>query len=189
MAKTSGSNTVITGGGGSASIPSVISTYLGAEQSGSFNRLSRDSKSKMISKVQKATVIPTDLPQNYTAKESDFLDTYASIKYQKINGELRSGKLTTETKTSVSRIDALFDKNVLKKDVIVYRGTNGSFTGKDKAYTSTSVDVLTASNFARGDAKIHAYRIPKGTKAIYIGGGEKELLLPRNFDINKYKIL
>ncbi len=192
MAKTSGGVTsgssIGPTGSGSVDVPPIVSTYLGAVQTGSFNRLSRNSKSQMIKKVQKGSVIPGDLPQNFTAKESDFLDTYASSKYQKINGELRSGKLSAETKKSVDRIDAIMDKNVLKKDVIVYRGTDGSFTGKDKAFTSTSVDVLTASNFARGNAKIHAYRIPKGTKAVFIGGGEKELLLPRNFDINKYKI-
>ena len=194
MAKTSGGLTSEGAPTGSKSaksveMPQVVANYLSAVQSGSYQKLSRASKVKMIEKVKKELSTPSDLPQNFTSKEADYLDIYASSKYQKINGELRSGKLSAETKKIVSRIDAIMDKNVLKKDIIVYRGTNGSYsTTKDKAYTSTSVDVLTASNFARGEAKLHAYRIPKGTKCVYIGGGEKELLLPRDFDLKKHKI-
>jgi hypothetical protein len=191
MAKTSGTTTgAMSSAGKTASIqiPTVTEKYLSAVQSGSFKKLSRTSQVKMLDKVKKELQESVGLPQNFTSKEAGFLDTYASIKYQKINGELRSGKLSAETKKTVSRIDAVLEKNVLKHDIIVYRGTNGSFSSKDKAYTSTSLDVTTASNFSRGDAKLHAYRIPKGTKAVYIGGGEKELLLPRGFDLNKYKV-
>ena len=172
----------------SVELPQAVTTYLSSVQSGAYKKLSRASQEKMVSKVRKEFVDTEGLPRNFSSKEGDFLDIYASSKYQKINGELRTGKLSPDTKRVVGRIDAIMEKNVLKRDVIVYRGTNGSFSSKDKAYTSTSIDVLTANNFARGDAKLHAYRIPKGTKCVYIGGGEKELLLPRDFDINKYKI-
>ena len=187
MAKTSGSTA--TGGGktSKAEIPSTTDKYLSAVQSGAYQKLSRASKAKMAEKVKKETMELSGM-QNFTEKEGDYLDIYASSKYQKINGELRSGKVSAETKKIVSKIDKIMEKNVLKKDIIVYRGTDGSFSTKDKAYTSTSLDAVTANNFARGKAKLQAYRIPKGTKCVYIGGGEKELLLPRGFDLNKHKI-
>lgn len=192
MAKTSGSTSSSPGkaGGGSsnnAEIPTITANYISAIQSGSYKKLSRASQQKMYDKVKKEIGPVDNMPQNFTLKESDVLDVYASSKYQKINGELRSGNMSAETKKIVSKIDAIMDKNVLKKDIIVYRGTNGSFSSKDKAYTSTSIDPTTANSFS-GGGNIHAYRIPKGTKCVFIGGGEKEMLLPRDFDLSKHKI-
>lgn len=35
---------------------------------------------------------------------------------------------------------------------------------------------------------LHAYRLPAGTKIIYLGGSEEEIILPRGFNLSKYRI-
>lgn len=159
--------------------------FIDAIQSGKYKKMSRSAQMKMIEKV-KAENKALDLPMNFTSKEEAALSKYTSSGYLKINGELRSGKLSAETRSTVKTIDSIMKKNVLKHDVIVFRGTDGSYT-TDKAYQSTSTSAWSSYTFTKGN-NLHAYRIPKGTNAVYVGGGENELILPRGFDLNKYKI-
>ena len=128
---------------------------------------------------------------HWTSKEEDSLADYTSSGYKKINTELRTGKVSKKTEKVVRDMDNILSKNILQEDVIVYRGTNGSFDS-DKAYISTSTSAYNAYGFAymsgNKGARIEAYRIPKGTKAIWIGNGEKELILPRGFDLKKHRL-
>lgn len=188
MAKTSGG---VRDAGGKAppapkvELPANTDKFISAIQSGKFSKMSRAAQIKLLDKV-KAENSTMGLPQNFTNKEETALGKYTSSGYLKINSELRSGKLSAETKSVVKTMDAVMKKNVLKHDVIVYRGTDGSYS-TDKAYISTSTSAYNSYNFAKGK-NLQAYRIPKGTHAIYVGGGENELILPRGFDLKKYKI-
>lgn len=169
-----------------ANIPPNTAMLLSAVQSGKYAKMPRAAQSKLMAKINQEMAETSTLPQNFTSKEVNALDVYASVKYQTINGELRSGKISKSTQKIVDQLDGAMDKNVLTHDVIVYRGTDGA-TQTNKAYTSTTVSAHIANGFAKG-SNISAYRIPKGTKCAYIGGGEKELLLPRGFDLNKHKL-
>lgn len=151
-------------------------------------QVNRAAQQKLWNKAEKEAMTPV-IGQNWTKSEENALSHYTSSGYITVNEELRSGKMSAKTKKTVEAMDRVLSKNILKEDVIVYRGTSGKYSGKDAAYTSTSTSVTNASAFARGkDATIRAYRIPKGTKAIWIGSGERELILPRNFDMEKYRI-
>lgn len=155
---------------------------------GVIRQVNRAAQQKLWDKAEKEAMIPS-IGQNWTRSEENALSHYTSSGYITVNEELRSGKMSAKTKKTVEAMDRVLSKNILKEDVIVYRGTSGKYSGKDAAYTSTSTSVTNASAFARGkDATIRAYRIPKGTKAIWIGSGERELILPRNFDMEKYRI-
>lgn len=176
------------GGRGTASkvaIPSNTDKFISVLQNGNYKKMSRSAQGKLIKKVKSENKVP-DVPKDYRQKEEAALGKYTSSGYQKINGELRSGKLSASTEKTVDTIDKVMQKNVLKHDIIVYRGTDGSFIS-DKAYISTSTSAYNAYGFAK-NGNIHAYRIPKGTHCAYIGGAENELLLPRGFNINKHKI-
>lgn len=152
-----------------------------------MKRLSRSTQEKLQKAAAKDTQEP-NITSNWTSKEEGSLVDYTGRGYLTINAELRSGKVSKKTEKVVKDMDNILSKNILQEDVIVYRGTNASFDS-DKAYISTSTSVNNARNFARGEnARIEAYRIPKGTKAIWIGNGEKELILPRGFDLKKHRL-
>lgn len=77
----------------------------------------------------------------------------------------------------------------LKKPVVVYRGTETAPTrGADKAYQSVSLSAAEALYFAHGSKHLHAYRLPAGTKVLYVGGSEEEIILPRGFNLAKHRI-
>lgn len=188
MGKTSGG--VRDNGGKKVLAPKVelkpnTETFINALQSGKIKKMSRTAQGKLMDKVQAENKV-LDLSKNFTAKEEAALAKYTSSGYLKINSELRSGKLSAGTKSVVKTIDSVMDKNVLKHDVIVFRGSDGSYSS-DKAYQSTSTSAYNAYGFSKG-GNIHAYKIPKGTKCVYVGGAENELILPRGFDLNKHKI-
>jgi hypothetical protein len=168
-------------------VPAATSEYMD-RVNGDKKKLNREAQAKLQKKVEKEAIAIADLKGYLTSAEEKAVNIYTSKEYQKINGDLRSGKMDAKTKAVVDKMDSALKNNVLKRDVIVYRGTNGEF-GVDKAYTSTSTNPLTAGNFARGgQAKIRAYVIPKGTHAIVVGGGEGEIILPRGFDLKKHRI-
>jgi len=176
-------------GGGMAAqqeVPSATAEYMD-RMNGVKKKLSREASVKLQKKMEKETVSNSDIKGKFTASEEKAIDRYTSIEFKTINGELRSGKMSAKTKATVAKMDEAMSKNVLKRDVIVYRGTDGSH-GTDKAYTSTSTNPLTAGNFARGNAKMQAYVIPKGTHVLAIGGGEGEIILSRGFNLGKHKI-
>lgn len=122
--------------------------------------------------------------QNFTEEEKDHLDTYASIKYKEINSQMREGKVSKENQKIIDSILSSMNKNKLKEDVIVYRGVGGHYDKSNKnSFTSTSTDKEVAKNFARGEnSEVREIKVPKGTPVAYMGGAERELILPPNWD-------
>lgn len=142
----------------------------------------------MQKKIEKDNASNSHERSSLTKSQESAVEKYTSKDYQTINGELRSGNVSAKTAKTTEMIDSAISSNKTTKEIIVYRGTTGSFSGKDKAYSSTSTNPLTAGSFARGSGKVKAYRIPKGTNALSIGGGEGEVLFGRGFDLEKFRI-
>lgn len=168
----------------SKTIPEKALELMNKINSGKFRKLSRNSQKKLLidSAKHKDTM---DVPK-LSSKEEDIVDRYTSIEYRKINEQLRSGKLDRNIKEVVHSLDKIISNNVIKNDIIVYRGTDGKDYGQDRAFISTSLDPSHAYNFADGSLK--AYLIPKGTNGLYVGGGEDEFILPRGIDLSLFEI-
>jgi len=164
--------------------------------SGKFKKLNRNSQIKVITKFEKqAEQVESALNlknnRNMTDNDMDALDMYASIEYKNINSYLRgqTNKVGKKTLSAISTINDIFKKNNLESETSVYRGLSGSDilnsleNGKSfvsKAYTSTSINPYTANSFNREDGFMMKINLKKGQPIAYIGGGEKEMLLPAN---------
>ena len=83
-------------------------------------------------------------------------------------------------------MDKAISMKTLDKDIVVWRGSRVK-EGKSGRFVSTSISAGAAEGFNYGN-NLHAYRIPKGTKYFYSGTGEGEVILPRGFNLQKYKI-
>lgn len=156
-----------------------------------FNKIKRTDQIKLITGAEvECLKLVSELKQNFSEKEVESLDVYASIKYKEINDILRKGKeIPKEYKTVINDINNALKKNILENDIVVFRGNSGNDV-KDSAYKSTSVNLYSAYNFSVGNnSTINAYKIPKGTNYAFIGGGEYEVLLSQDIDLEKYKII
>lgn len=103
-----------------------------------------------------------------------------------INKKLRglsSSPLSKSQTSTINAVDKLLSQSQLKKGIVVYRGTK-DHPYDNNGFISTSTSPIVASDFG----KVKAYYIPKGEHALWIGGFEKELLLPRGFNIKKYEL-
>lgn len=103
-----------------------------------------------------------------------------------INKKLRglsSSPLSKSQTSTINAVDKLLSQSQLKKGIVVYRGTK-DHPYDNNGFISTSTSPIVASDFG----KVKAYYIPKGEHALWIGGLEKELLLPRGFNIKKYEL-
>lgn len=106
--------------------------------------------------------------------------------------QIAKRKSAYEKEESITQqLDKIMQRATLSKDIIVYRGTRNKPTATNKGYTSTSRMATIAEHFSSGmygSKHMYAYRIPKGTHCLVIGGAEDEVLLPRNFNLSKYKL-
>lgn len=141
-------------------------------------------------------------------QEVDALKEYTGSMYQSVNKQLRAGKPVSKAdRKEVKLVDDAFSKAKTAEPIEVYRGISGEFysklkpgeTFKDHAFVSTSADIDTADNFARGEHKaLMKVQVPKGSKAISVdslsvfkkGGAavrsENEILLNRG---GSYKVV
>jgi hypothetical protein len=154
--------------------------------SGKFRNLPRPKQISLVEKSKAYTLQKEkNLEQNFTSKESDALDNYVSVNYRVINPALRNGTpLSSKNQKIVDLIDTAITKSKLKQELVIYRSSNNFLV--DEAFSSASIDPYVAYNFHRGDSKISRFVIPSGTNYVYIGGGEKEILLGRTFNLSKY---
>lgn len=126
-----------------------------------------------------------DVNERYSPEQLKALAYYHSSLYDDMNTSLRSGG---DGGPNAKIMDGMFD-HTLTKPVVVYRGTEKKpKSGPDKAFQSTSLSAAKAEYFTHGSKHLHAYRLPAGTKIIYLGGSEEEIILPRGFNLSKYKI-
>ena len=139
--------------------------------------------------MKKANLKPTKLR---TKAEEDAVDSFRQWGFEELNEALRAGKpLNAKQKEVQEQIDKIMSRTTLKKDMVVYRGTQHAPTDINPAYSSTTTRITIAEHFSSemyGSKHLYAYRIPKGTHCLIIGGAEDEIVLPRGFNLGQYKI-
>lgn len=139
--------------------------------------------------MKKANFKPTRLR---TKAEEDAVDSFRQWGFEELNEALRVGKpLTAKQKEVQEQIDKIMSRTTLKKDIVVYRGTKDAPIDINPAYSSTTTRITIAEHFSSemyGSKHLYAYRIPKGTHCLIIGGAEDEIVLPRGFNLGQYKI-
>jgi hypothetical protein len=139
--------------------------------------------------MKKANLKPTRLR---TKAEENAVDSFRQWGFQELNEALRAGKpLTANQKEVQEQIDKIMSRTTLKKDIVVYRGTKDAPIDINPAYSSTTTRITIAEHFSSemyGSKHLYAYRIPKGTHCLIIGGAEDEIVLPRGFNLGQYKI-
>lgn len=139
--------------------------------------------------MKKANLKPTRLR---TKAEEDAVDSFRQWGFEELNEALRAGKpLTAKQKEVQEQIDKIMSRTTLKKDIVVYRGTKDAPIDINPAYSSTTTRITIAEHFPSemyGSKHLYAYRIPKGTHCLIIGGAEDEIVLPRGFNLGQYKI-
>lgn len=139
--------------------------------------------------MKKANLKPTRLR---TKTEEDAVDSFRQWGFEELNEALRAGKpLTAKQKEVQEQIDKIMSRTTLKKDIVVYRGTKDAPIDINPAYSSTTTRITIAEHFSSemyGSKHLYAYRIPKGTHCLIIGGAEDEIVLPRGFNLGQYKI-
>lgn len=139
--------------------------------------------------MKKANLKPTRLR---TKAEEDAVDSFRQWGFEELNEALRAGKpLTAKQKEVQEQIDKIMSRTTLKKDIVVYRGTKDAPIDINPAYSSTTTRITIAEHFSSemyGSKHLYAYRIPKGTHCLVIGGAEDEIVLPRGFNLGQYKI-
>lgn len=139
--------------------------------------------------MKKANLKPTRLR---TKAEEDAVDSFRQWGFEELNEALLAGKpLTAKQKEVQEQIDKIMSRTTLKKDIVVYRGTKDAPIDINPAYSSTTTRITIAEHFSSemyGSKHLYAYRIPKGTHCLIIGGAEDEIVLPRGFNLGQYKI-
>lgn len=139
--------------------------------------------------MKKANLKPTKLR---TKAEEDAVDSFRQWGFEELNEALRAGKpLNAKQREVQEQIDKIMSRTTLKKDIVVYRGTKDAPIDINPAYSSTTTRITIAEHFSSemyGSKHLYAYRIPKGTHCLIIGGAEDEIVLPRGFNLGQYKI-
>lgn len=139
--------------------------------------------------MKKANLKPTRLR---TKAEEDAVDSFRQWGFEELNEALRAGKpLNAKQREVQEQIDKIMSRTTLKKDIVVYRGTKDAPIDINPAYSSTTTRITIAEHFSSemyGSKHLYAYRIPKGTHCLIIGGAEDEIVLPRGFNLGQYKI-
>lgn len=139
--------------------------------------------------MKKANLKPTKLR---TKAEEDAVDSFRQWGFEELNEALRAGKpLNAKQREVQEQIDKIMSRTTLKKDIVVYRGTKDAPIDINPAYSSTTTRITIAEHFSSemyGSKHLYAYRIPKGTHCLVIGGAEDEIVLPRGFNLGQCKI-
>ena len=139
--------------------------------------------------MKKANLKPTKLR---TKAEEDAVDSFRQWGFEELNEALRAGKpLNAKQREVQEQIDKIMSRTTLKKDIVVYRGTKDAPIDINPAYSSTTTRITIAEHFSSemyGSKYLYAYRIPKGTHCLVIGGAEDEIVLPRGFNLGQCKI-
>ena len=125
----------------------------------------------------------------YSDAEWDALKAYEGGHFEKINDAARGAKKATEwDKQTIKSLDKAIGRRKLTKDIIVWRGSTAKESSSGR-FVSTTLKASVSEKFNGGTKHLHAFKIPKGTHYLYTEGkGEAEVILPRGFNLSKYKI-
>ena len=177
-------------GSGAGGADKASRELLNAIQSGRFDKMSYAQQDKLLEAADKEASKLTENRTIYTDKEWDAIKAYEGSHYDRINAAASGtnvSRVHEQTKETIKHLESAVGRRTLKKDIIVWRGSSTEEKTSGRFF-STSLKASVAKKFSEG-THLHAYRIPKGTKYMYTEAkGEFEVVLPRNFNFNKYKI-
>lgn len=159
-----------------------------AIQSGKYDKMSYDEQDRLLAAADREASKLKEDRDSYTDAEWDAMGAYQGSGYERMN-DYASGKTKgdAQTKALVKEMDSAIARHKLTKDIVVWRGSDKAENTSGR-FVSTSLKASVAEKFHTGK-NMHAYVIPKGTSYLYTERkGEAEVILPRNFNINKYKI-
>ena len=160
---------------------------MSALQSGKFEKMSAAAQERLLDAADREATRLSENRNIYSDNEWDALKAYEGGFYDRINAAANGTDANQSAKDAVRDLDSALKRRKLTKDIIVWRGSDRA-EDTSARFISTSTKASIADKFRIGK-NMHAYRIPKGTNYIYTEGkNESEVILPRNFNLNKYKI-
>lgn len=132
-----------------------------------------------------------DVQWEYMAKEYSDEQKKAVIPYIRgsydINVALDKGTpLNDKQRDIVEKLES--SMKPLKKDTKVFMGWVGGKFKDFKSFKSVTMNIKTAAFFATSSGGIKAFIIPKGTKVAFGKSIEQEIILPRDFNLEKHEI-
>ena len=187
MAKGSSGGTASSWRNGTNTVTPGAERLIKAVQSGRYEKMDYDQQDALYNDAayESKSLNIKDAEERYNEEQLKALAYYHSSLFDDINSSLRKGG---DGGKYTKVLDGMFD-HTLTSPVVVYRGTEKApARGADKAFQSTSLSAAKAQYFTHGSRHLHAYRLPAGTKVIYLGGSEEEIILPRGFNLAKHKI-
>lgn len=188
-----GSGTGFGSRSGSGKLSAAGERYLNLIQSGKFDNLSRAERERILEEVDKhAEKLGETLGMYEKAGVMDALVAYQGSGYRYMNDRamgIKTGdkKFDKEIKEHMKNLDRAIEMRRTTHDMIVWRGSSRA-EKNSRRYVSVSLHASVSDSF-RDDHHIHAFRIPKGTPYAYSNRiGEYEMILPRGFKLQNYKI-
>jgi hypothetical protein len=181
------------GGGGNARKLNAAGNKIGdLMASGEWQRMSYLQKLKLLEEADRASSSLTEKDSMYSDSEWAGISAYQGSGYSYMNDALtgrKTGdkKFDAEVEGYIKGLDKAIGRRKLTKDIVVWRGSDTK-ESKSARFVSTSLKAKDANSFNKGN-NLHAFKIPKGTHFYYSNRrGEHEVLLPKGFDLSKYKI-
>ena len=182
------------GGMGSGSAARELTTaqnqLLDAIQSGKFyGPMDYQKQLDMLDAADKGASKLNESRHIYSDSEWEALKAYEGGSFEKINDAARGAKKASDwDKKTIHDLDKAIGRRKLTKDIIVWRGSTAKESSSGR-FVSTTLKASVAEKFNGGTKHLHAFKIPKGTHYLYTEGkGEAEVILPRGFNLSKYKI-
>lgn len=161
--------------------------------SGKWDEMTYKERAKIIEEVDKhAETLKETLDKYEKAGVMDALVAYQGSGYRYMN-DRAMGKKTgdkafdKEIAGHMKNLDKAIQMRKTTKDMIVWRGSSRA-EKNSKRYVSVSLKADVSDGFRTGK-HLHAFKIPKGTPYAYSNRiGEWEMILPRGFKLQDYKI-
>lgn len=181
------------GGGGHGQLSAAASRMLDLVHSGKWDNMSWQQRKAILEEVDKhAEKLGETLERYEKAGVMDALVAYQGSGYRYMNDRamgIKTGdkKFDAEIKTHMKNLDKAIEMRRTTHDMVVWRGSSRA-EKNSRRYVSVSLHAKVSDEFAEG-VHLHAFRIPKGTPYAYSNRiGEYEMILPRGFKLQNYKI-
>ena len=181
------------GGGSHGKLSAAGERLLDLVHSGKWEDMSYKERDRILEEVDKhAEKLGETLGMYEKAGVMDALVAYQGSGYRYMNDRamgIKTGdkKFDAEIKTHMKNLDKAIEMRRTTHDMIVWRGSSRA-EKNSRRYVSVSLRAKVSDEFAEG-VHLHAFRIPKGTPYAYSNRiGEYEMILPRGFKLQKYKV-
>ena len=181
------------GGGSHGKLSAAGERLLDLVHSGKWDKLSWKDREALLDEVDKhAETLGETLDKYEKAGVMDALKAYQGSGYRYMNDRamgIKTGdkKFDKEIKEHMKNLDKAIEMRRTTHDMIVWRGSSRA-EKNSRRYVSVSLHANVSDGFRDGK-HLHAFRIPKGTPYAYSNRiGEYEMILPRGFKLQDFKV-